>query len=110
MERIDGHLRVWEYDGAYKCLDCQAQWGALTGHPTMPELCERKVPLKPCPFCGGEAALGTSTIKRWKDIHGNYGEFTGHSVNCIMCGSTNRGIAEGFQTPEKATEHWNRRT
>ena len=66
--------------------------------------------LKPCPFCGGESSLGTNTITRWKDLEGNNGAFTGYSVNCIMCGSTNRGIAEGFRTPEKATEHWNRRT
>lgn len=39
-EQIGNHKRVWEYDGAYRCLDCKAQWGALTGHPTMPELCK----------------------------------------------------------------------
>ena len=27
------HKRVHEYDGAHKCLDCGAQWGALPGHP-----------------------------------------------------------------------------
>ena len=66
--------------------------------------------LKPCPFCGGEAALGTTTMQRWKDSDGNYGTFTGHSVNCIMCGATNRGIAEGFKTPEDAAHQWNRRS
>ena len=39
MEIIGNHARVWQYDGAYKCLDCQAQWGALPGHPKMPENC-----------------------------------------------------------------------
>ena len=40
MERIGNHARVFEYDGAYKCMECQAQWGALTGKPQMPERCE----------------------------------------------------------------------
>jgi hypothetical protein len=35
------HVNVWEYDEAFKCLDCQAQWGALDGRPVMPEFCNR---------------------------------------------------------------------
>lgn len=33
------HHRVYEYDGAFRCLNCKAQWGALPGKPTMPERC-----------------------------------------------------------------------
>lgn len=66
--------------------------------------------ISPCPFCGGDGSLGTTTISRWKDMSGNYGSFTGHSVNCIVCGATTRGIAEGSKTPELAIEIWNRRS
>lgn len=66
--------------------------------------------LKPCPMCGGEASIGKTTIQRQKDDAGNYGTFTGYSVNCIYCGVNNRGIAEGFKTEERAAEQWNQRT
>jgi hypothetical protein len=40
-KRDDGpHGRVFEYDGAMKCLDCHAEWGALPGHPLMPVVCQ----------------------------------------------------------------------
>jgi len=42
VERIGNHARVWEYDGAHKCMECHAQWGALPGHPQMPERCDEK--------------------------------------------------------------------
>lgn len=38
------HARVYEYDGALRCHDCDAAWGALPGNPTMPETCRRTVP------------------------------------------------------------------
>ena len=40
-DRDDGpHKRVFEYDGAFKCLDCNSGWGALSGAPrTPPDLC-----------------------------------------------------------------------
>lgn len=39
---VPAHKRVFEYDGAFRCLDCGAEWGALPGHPVMPERCDRK--------------------------------------------------------------------
>ena len=33
-------LRVFEYDGAFQCLNCHAEWGALPGHPVMPAVCQ----------------------------------------------------------------------
>jgi hypothetical protein len=34
------HKRVFEYDGAFKCLNCHSSWGALSGAPrTPPDLC-----------------------------------------------------------------------
>lgn len=38
--RDDGpHKRVFEYDGAFQCLDCRNQWGALPGKPSMVHQC-----------------------------------------------------------------------
>lgn len=34
------HSRVSEYDGAFRCIDCLAQWGALPGEPVMPSVCD----------------------------------------------------------------------
>ena len=37
------HKRVWEYDGAFKCLDCQSKWGALPNAlPAPPIACVHK--------------------------------------------------------------------
>lgn len=34
------HKKVFEYDGAFECTDCKAQWGALPGAPKEPpKLC-----------------------------------------------------------------------
>lgn len=35
-------FRVFEYDGAFWCLDCSCQWGALPGRPIMPTECIKK--------------------------------------------------------------------
>lgn len=40
------HARVFEYDGAFQCLYCHGEWGALPGKPVMPALC-----VKPEPKC-----------------------------------------------------------
>ena len=39
MEEVGNHKRVYEYDGAFKCLDCQTMWGALPNRPKMPDEC-----------------------------------------------------------------------
>lgn len=39
INSVGPHRRMWEYDGAYKCLDCQAKWGVLDGQPSMPLIC-----------------------------------------------------------------------
>ena len=36
---VPTHQRVHEYDGAFECLDCGAQWGALPGNPKEPAQC-----------------------------------------------------------------------
>ena len=62
-----------------------------------------------CPFCGGEAALGKCTMTRDRNMNGDKGTFTGHFVNCIMCGSSNQGVSEGWRSPEEGAAHWNKR-
>ena len=38
---IGNHKNVTEYDGAFHCCDCHAEWGALTGAPYTPPMeCE----------------------------------------------------------------------
>ena len=38
---VGNHKRVFEYDGSYHCLDCDAKWGAITnGLDKPPMLCE----------------------------------------------------------------------
>ena len=40
MSEQTPHKRVFEYDGAFHCLDCNAEWGALPGNPKMLEYCD----------------------------------------------------------------------
>ena len=39
---VNNHKKVSKYDGSFKCLHCGARWGALPGHPKMPELCDKR--------------------------------------------------------------------
>lgn len=51
--KIGAHERVTEYDGAYWCTVCSAKWGALTGHPAMPDTCvAMQTPY--CADCGAD--------------------------------------------------------
>ncbi|WP_299076411.1 hypothetical protein [uncultured Paraglaciecola sp.] len=36
---VGNHKHVFEYDGAFECVDCKSQWGAFPGKPTMPDKC-----------------------------------------------------------------------
>ena len=63
--------------------------------------------LKPCPFCGGEAASNTMRTSDSKIIKMN-GQDTFHGVNCIACGANNRGML-GYKTKEQAIQAWNTR-
>lgn len=64
--------------------------------------------LQPCPFCGGEAAHNTLRTSDATTIRMN-GQDTFYGINCITCGSNNRGLL-GFKTPTQAADHWNTRT
>jgi len=65
-------------------------------------------PIKPCPFCGGEAAPNTV---RYSDPMRRNGltQEVFHGVNCIYCGVCNRGTV-GFLKEADAITAWNTRT
>jgi len=65
--------------------------------------------LERCPFCGSEAAHGTVTYSSKTIREQHWGQDIFHFVNCISCGTSNRGLV-GYRTPEKAAEHWNKRS
>ena len=59
--------------------------------------------LKPCPFCGGEAALGERNMG-----HGACGAV----VRCTNCGATSNAYSARLDwcANEMAIRSWNRRT
>lgn len=61
-----------------------------------------------CPFCGGRASFGTVTYAARSDIARLNGQRVFHAVNCIECGSNNRGLI-GYLTEHEASAHWNKR-
>lgn len=64
--------------------------------------------LKPCPFCGGEAAFNTTRTTCRETIKLNKRD-TGYGVNCVVCGINNRGLVLGYESKALAAEAWNRR-
>jgi hypothetical protein len=69
--------------------------------------------LLPCPFCGGEAHIGTVTYSRpledvtWDDGSPVLKAYYGH---CAVCAVGHRnGIAGGYPTEQAAFAAWNRR-
>jgi len=70
--------------------------------------------LLPCPFCNGEAHIGTVTYSRpledvtWDDGSPVLKTYYGH---CAVCAVGHRnGIAGGYPTEQAAIAAWNRRT
>ena len=64
--------------------------------------------LKPCPFCGGEAAIGTIRYS-WQHVkEQGWGQDLFYYVNCIVCGANNKSIV-GHQSGQKASSNWNTR-
>lgn len=64
--------------------------------------------LKPCPFCGGDAAPGTITYSKMMVQDQGWNQDTFHKVNCIQCGANNLGLI-GFTTEMEAIKAWNTR-
>jgi hypothetical protein len=61
-----------------------------------------------CPFDGGRAHPGTTRYDAGTVETQGWPQDTFHHVNCMTCGSSNLGL-RGFDTPETAIGHWNRR-
>lgn len=64
--------------------------------------------LKPCPFCGGEAAPNTVTYTDQMVRQHGWKQKVFHAVNCIRCGVNNLGLV-GHDSPDQAAHQWNRR-
>jgi Lar family restriction alleviation protein len=64
--------------------------------------------LKPCPFCGGEAAMGSIKYGSGSEIPRLNGQSTFYGANCIVCGATTMGLV-GAKTEDSAADRWNRR-
>ena len=64
--------------------------------------------LKPCPFCGGEAAFNSHKTTNKEIIKLNKRD-VGYGVNCVGCAANNIGIILGYKTEEEAAQAWNRR-
>lgn len=77
------------------------------GAPSRAEGANLTAVLAACPFCGGEAAHNTMRTSDRETIRLN-GQDTFYGVNCIHCGTNNRGLL-GYLTPDEATAHWNKR-
>lgn len=64
--------------------------------------------LKPCPFCGGDAAFNTTRYSEDCDTARLNGQTLFHGVNCVVCGGKMHGIV-GYKTKGRAAAAWNRR-
>lgn len=64
--------------------------------------------LKPCPFCGGEAAYGTVMYSDAVRHADGRRQRELHFINCIVCGVDARGLQGQFSKRE-AADFWNRR-
>lgn len=67
-----------------------------------------EIELDACPFCGGEASFGTTKYASKTVRYQNWSQDTFHSVNCVACGTNNRGLI-GYSTKAEAAGHWNKR-
>lgn len=66
--------------------------------------------LRPCPRCGGKAAIGTIRYEASYAKSEGWDQNEFYYVNCtgFGCGLKNRGMV-GKKSPEAAAEHWNHR-
>ena len=61
-----------------------------------------------CPFCGGEASIGTTRISDPMTAKLNNRD-NGFFVNCKICGANNNCLRLGYATKEIAQHYWNTR-
>lgn len=83
--------------------NAQIETGAACGQSRSTVVLER------CPFCGGESAFGKTTYSSKTIREQHWGQDTLHYVNCISCGTSNRGLV-GYRTQDEAAKHWNTRS
>jgi Lar family restriction alleviation protein len=62
--------------------------------------------LKPCPFCGGKAAIYGTYRKGEAAIYPRFGTLGIYDVRCQEC---NAGFGDTYTTEELVIEKWNRR-
>lgn len=67
--------------------------------------------LLPCPFCGGEAAIGTVRWKAslYRDCMPDLNRTEGFFGQCIRCPTEQKLMGVGSATREEAAAKWNRR-
>lgn len=64
--------------------------------------------LKPCPFCGSEAAFGTVRYGAYDVREMELEQDTYHFCSCTLCGVSNQSLL-GYATPDNAAIAWNTR-
>lgn len=64
--------------------------------------------LETCPICKGECSVGTVRYCESTVREQNWPQSTYYFINCVSCGTNNKGLV-GYSTPGKAAEHWNTR-
>ena len=87
------------------CKECPTQELVNVDQRVMPKAVEE---LLPCPFCGGEAGIGTTRISDPMTAKLN-GRTNGFFVNCKICGANNNSLRLGYATKEIARHYWNTR-
>jgi hypothetical protein len=68
----------------------------------------QRIHILSCPFDGGAAHPGTTRYDQNTVHQQGWEQDTFHHVNCMTCGASNLGL-RGFDTPDDAIGHWNRR-
>lgn len=70
------------------------------------EVVKGKIELKPCPFCGGEAAMSINDLGKnnYPGSFFKYPDVVFHSAQCPAC-----GISFSSKNEQKAASKWNGR-
>ena len=69
---------------------------------------DKNITLRPCPFCGGEASFGHTTVRTHISDPEKLEEVEYDFVSCVICAGSNDH--HSFSNKEEAAKHWNKRT